>query len=86
MTKHKQVDSVKKKKLNCNAVYISFSVYNTDIDIHYVDASLPHNGAGITLGCQQVHNCDSQMKLHTQMLRTAFQRKRAFIRCSGFLQ
>ena len=40
------------KKLSCNAVYISFSVYNADVDIHYVDAFLCCNGAGITLECQ----------------------------------
>ena len=74
------------KRLNCNAAYISFSVYNTDVDIHYVDAFLCHNDAGITLGCQQIHNCDSQMKLCTQILRTAFQREGALVRCSGFLQ
>ena len=65
MIEHKQINSVKRKKSNCNAAYILFSVYNTDADIHYVNMFLPHNGAGITLGCQQTHNCCSQMKLHT---------------------
>ena len=86
MTKHKQVDRVEMKKLSCNAVYISFSVYNTDVDIHYVNTSFHCNDAGITLRCQQIHNCGSQMKLCTQMLRTAFQRRGALVRCSGFLQ
>ena len=81
--KHKQIDNVKMKRLSCNTAYISFSVYNTDVDIHYIDVSLHHNGAGITLGCQQIHNCDSQMKLCTQMLRTAFQKERALIKHSG---
>ena len=72
MMKHKQIDSVKMKKLNCNAVYISFSVYNIDVDIYYVDVFLYCNGASIILRCQQIHNCDSQMKFHTQMLRTVF--------------
>ena len=40
------------KKLNCNAAYISFSVYNTDVDIHHVNMSLCYNGTDITLGCQ----------------------------------
>ena len=65
MTKHKQINSVKMKKSNYNAVYISFSVYNTDVDIHHIDTSLCHNGTSITLGYQQIYNCDSQMKLHT---------------------
>ena len=38
MMKHKQVDYVEREKSSCNAVYISFSVYNTDVDIHHVDA------------------------------------------------
>ena len=42
---------MKMKKSNCNTVYISFSVYNTDVDIHYVNTSLCHNDADITLGC-----------------------------------
>ena len=86
MMKHKQVDSVEMKKLSCNTAYISFSVYNTDVDIHHVGTSLCHNGTGITLGCQQIHNCDSQMKPCTQMLRTAFQKGGALVRHSGFLQ
>ena len=39
------------KKLNCNAVYISFSVYNTDVDIHHVNTSLHYNDVDITLKC-----------------------------------
>ena len=74
------------KKLNYNTVYISFSVYNIDVDIHYINAFLYCNDASITLRGQQIHNCNSQIKLHTQMLRTAFQRKGAFVRHSGFLQ
>ena len=85
-TKHKQVDSVKMKKLSCNTVYILFSIYNTDVDIHHIDVSFHCNDTSITLGCQQIHNCDSQMKLHTQMLRTVFQRERVLVRHSGFLQ
>ena len=84
--KHKQVDSIKRKKSSCNAVYISFFVYNTDVDIHYISTSLSHNGTDITLRCQQIHNCDSQIKLHTQILRTAFQKEGALVRHSGFLQ
>ena len=49
--KHKQVNDVKRKKSNCNAVYILFSVYNIDVDIHHVDVFLLHNDAGITLRC-----------------------------------
>ena len=49
--KHKQIDSVKMKKSSCNAVYISFSVYNTDVNIHYVDTFLCCNDVSITLGC-----------------------------------
>ena len=64
MTKHKQINNLKMKKLNCNTVYISFSVYNTDVDIYYVDIFLCHNNISITLKCQQIHNCNSQMKLH----------------------
>ena len=60
--KHKQIDSVKMKKSNCNAVYISFSVYNTDIDIHHINMFFHHNDISITLECQQIHNCDFQMK------------------------
>ena len=82
MMKHKQVDSVKMKKSSCNTVYISFSVYNTDVNIYHVNVFLCCNNTSITLKCQQIHNCDSQMKLHTQMLRTAFQRKKAFIKHS----
>ena len=59
MIKHKQVDRVKMKKLNCNTVYISFSVYNIDVDIHYINVFLHHNNAGITLKCQQIYNCES---------------------------
>ena len=70
--KHKQINSVKREKLNCNAVYISFSVYNIDVDIYYVDVFFLCNDISITLGCQQIHNCDSQMKLCTQILKTAF--------------
>ena len=65
MIKHKQINNVKKEKLNCNTVYISFSVYNINIDIHYVNAFFSCNDAGITLGYQQVYNCGSQMKLCT---------------------
>ena len=36
--RHKQVNYAKKKKSCYNAVYISFSVYNIDVNIHYVDA------------------------------------------------
>ena len=36
MIEHKQVNNVKRKKLNDNTVYISFSVYNTDVDIHHI--------------------------------------------------
>ena len=57
MMKHRQIDNVKRKKSNCNAVYILFSVYNTDADIYHVNAFLPCNGTGITLRCQQTHNC-----------------------------
>ena len=53
------------KKLNYNAVYISFSVYNTDVDIHHVNMSFHYNDVGITLECQQIYNCCSQMKLCT---------------------
>ena len=84
--KYKQINNVKMKKLNCNTVYISFSVYNTNVNIHHVDVSLCYNGAGITLGGQQIHNCDSQIKLCTQILKTAFQKKKIFVKCSGFLQ
>ena len=65
MMKHKQIDNVKMKKLNCNAVYILFSVYNTDVNIHHIDVFLCCNDTGITLKCQQIHNCGSQMKLCT---------------------
>ena len=41
MMKCKQVNSMKKKKLNCNAVYISFFVYHIDVDIYHVDVSFP---------------------------------------------
>ena len=85
MMKHKQVNDIERKKSNNNTVYISFSVYKIDVDIHHIGTSLC-NGASITLRCQQIHNCGSQMRLHTQILRTAFQRKRALVRCSGFLQ
>ena len=51
MMKYKQVNNVKMKKLNCNAVYISFSVYNTDVNIHHVGTFFCHNGISITLGC-----------------------------------
>ena len=37
MMKHKQINCVKRKKLSCNTVYISFSVYNTDVDIHHIN-------------------------------------------------
>ena len=37
MMKYKQINNMKKKKSNYNAVYISFFVYNTDVDIHYID-------------------------------------------------
>ena len=47
------------KKLSCNTVYISFSVYNTDVDIHYVNVFLCYNDTSITLKCQQIHNCGS---------------------------
>ena len=50
--KHKQVNNVKTKKSNCNTAYISFSVYNTDVNIYHVDISLYHNDASITLECQ----------------------------------
>ena len=36
MTEHKQVDNVKRKKLSDNTAYISFFVYNTDVDIHHI--------------------------------------------------
>ena len=39
--KHKQVDNVKRKKSSCNTAYISFSVYNIDIDIHHVSMPSP---------------------------------------------
>ena len=65
MIKHKQVDNVKMKKLNCNTVYISFSVYNININIHHIDVFFYCNNASITLRCQQIHNCDFQMKLCT---------------------
>ena len=39
--KHKQINYVKRKKLNCNTVYISFSVYNIDVDIHHVSMPSP---------------------------------------------
>ena len=86
MIKHKQIDKMKMKKSNCNTVYISFSVYNIDVDIYHVNVSLYYNGTGITLECQQIHNCGSQMKLCIQMLRTAFQKERILVSCSGFLQ
>ena len=84
--KYKQINKVKMKKLNCNAVYISFFIYNNDVNIYHVNVSFCCNGAGITLGCQQIHNCDFQIKFCTQMLRTAYERKGAFVRCSSFLQ
>ena len=39
------------KKLSCNTVYISFSVYNTDVDIHNVDMFFCYDDASITLKC-----------------------------------
>ena len=65
MMKHRQIDDVERNKLSCNAIYILFSVYNTDPDIHHVDVFLFCNGTDITLRCQQTHNCCFQMKLCT---------------------
>ena len=50
--KHKQIDNMKMKKLNCNTVYISFFIYNTDINIHYINVFLCCNDVDITLECQ----------------------------------
>ena len=51
MMKHKQINKVKMKKSSCNTVYISFSVYNIDVDIHHVNVFLCCNDASITLRC-----------------------------------
>ena len=59
MIKYKQINNIKIKKLNYNAVYISFSVYNIDINIYHINAFLCCNDVDITLKCQQIHNCDS---------------------------
>ena len=37
--KYKQVNNVERKKSNNNTVYISFSVFNTNVDIHYISTS-----------------------------------------------
>ena len=59
MMKYKQIDSIKIKKSNNNTVYISFSVYNIDVNIHYINIFLYCNNINIILKYQQIHNCDS---------------------------
>ena len=39
------------KKLNYNAVYISFSVYNINVNIYYINAFLYCNDVSIILKC-----------------------------------
>ena len=51
MIKYKQINNVKMKKSNYNTVYISFSVYNTDVDIYYVNVFFCYNDISIILKC-----------------------------------
>ena len=58
MIKHKQINNMKMKKSSCNAVYISFFVYNINVNIHYINVSFHCNNTDITLKNQQIYNCD----------------------------